>query len=276
MSALPTFCVIGAMKSGTTSLHHYLAAHPEISMSRPKELDFFVAEKNYDRGVDWYASHFDDAAAVRGESSTNYTKCHIFDGVPARMNALLPNVKLIYVLRDPIERLISHYEHNRSRGRESRTFDEALRSPERNHYVQCSQYLTQLEAFLEYYSLEQIHVVDAHELRQERSEALSAIFRFLAVDDSFYDPAYEQEHGKSSIKREPTVLDRWARQLGWKRAMRRLVPGPIQHAYRSLTGEPLERPELNGARYEQVAEVLSQETEQLRRLTGQRFEHWQV
>jgi hypothetical protein len=56
MSALPTFCVIGAMKSGTTSLHHYLAAHPEISMSRPKELDFFVAEKNYDRGVDWCAS----------------------------------------------------------------------------------------------------------------------------------------------------------------------------------------------------------------------------
>ena len=153
MSALPTFCVIGAMKSGTTSLHHYLAAHPEISMSRPKELDFFVAEKNYDRGVDWYASHFDDAAAVRGESSTNYTKCHIFDGVPARMNALLPNVKLVYVLRDPIERLISHYEHNRSRGRESRTFDEALRSPERNHYVQCSQYLTQLEAFLEYYTI---------------------------------------------------------------------------------------------------------------------------
>jgi len=276
MSALPTFCIIGAMKSGTTSLHHYLAAHPEISMSQPKELNFFIAERNYDKGIDWYASHFDASAPVRGESSPNYTKGHFFEGVPARMNALLPDAKLIYVVRDPIERLISHYEHNRSRGRESRTLDEALRGPERNHYVRCSRYFTQIEAFLEYYPLEQIHVLEARDLRRVRSEALSRIFRFLAVDETFYDPAYEQEHGNTSIKREPTLLDRWARQLGWKRAIRRLTPGPLQRAYRNLAGEPHERPELEGNRYEQVAEVLGHDTEKLRRLTGRDFGHWQV
>src|SRR3982751_2469864 len=71
--ALPTFAVIGGLKCGTTSLHHYLALHPEVAMSRPKELNFFIAELNWELGRDWYASHFDAAARARGESSPHYT-----------------------------------------------------------------------------------------------------------------------------------------------------------------------------------------------------------
>ena len=64
--ALPNLLVIGGLKCGTTSLHHYLNLHPAIAMSRPKELNFFVEELNWHLGSDWYASHFDRAAAVRG------------------------------------------------------------------------------------------------------------------------------------------------------------------------------------------------------------------
>ena len=70
---LPDFIIIGAMKCGTTSLHHYLSLHPDISVSRRKELDFFVAEENWARGLAWYESQFPDKGKVRGEASPKYT-----------------------------------------------------------------------------------------------------------------------------------------------------------------------------------------------------------
>src|SRR6059058_6332030 len=71
--ALPNLIVIGAQKCGTSGLHYYLSLHPEVSMSRPKELNFFIVERNWPRGTEWYAAHFEPRAIVRGESSPNYT-----------------------------------------------------------------------------------------------------------------------------------------------------------------------------------------------------------
>ena len=79
--ALPNLIVIGGLKCGTTSLHHYLNLHPQVAMSRPKELNFFVAELNWELGADWYASHFDRTAQVRGETSPHYTNLPRFAGV---------------------------------------------------------------------------------------------------------------------------------------------------------------------------------------------------
>src|SRR5919106_4193832 len=99
--ALPTFVIIGAQKCGTTALHSYLSRHPEVSMSRPKELDFFVEGANWEKGVDWYRSRFDGAAKARGESSPNYTAHPMLAGVPERMAELVPDAKLIFMVRDP-------------------------------------------------------------------------------------------------------------------------------------------------------------------------------
>src|SRR6266550_2870057 len=82
--ALPNLLVIGGLKCGTTSLHHYLNLHPEVAMSRPKELNFFVAELNWPLGEDWYATHFEASPAIRGESSPHYTNRPRFDGVAER------------------------------------------------------------------------------------------------------------------------------------------------------------------------------------------------
>ena len=87
--ALPNLIVIGGLKCGTTSLHHYLGLHPRIEMSRPKELNFFVSELNWDLGADWYASHFDRSAQIRGETSPHYTNLPRFTGVAERMRELL-------------------------------------------------------------------------------------------------------------------------------------------------------------------------------------------
>jgi hypothetical protein len=148
---LPTFIVIGAMKSGTTSLYYYLSEHPEIGMSSQKETDFFIAENNYERGLTWYESLFDGSSKARGEASPNYTKGHLFPGVPARMSDVVPEAKLIYLARDPIERLVSHYAGSRAAGREDRALPEALADLDDCNYVQTSRYHRQREPYLAHY-----------------------------------------------------------------------------------------------------------------------------
>src|SRR5213078_3047078 len=116
--ALPNLVVIGAQKCGTSGLHYYLSLHPEVSMSRPKELNYFIEERNWPRGVDWYRRHFDPRARVRGESSPNYTAYPQHEGVPKRMHSLLPDARLIYLVRDPLERIAAHWVHNYAKRRE--------------------------------------------------------------------------------------------------------------------------------------------------------------
>ena len=108
---LPTFITIGAMKCGTHSLHQYLDLHPEIAMSQRKELNFFLTEAKFAQGLEWYSAQIAGNGTARGESSPNYSKCHMFPGVAERMHATLPDIKLIYLVRDPVERAVSHYVH---------------------------------------------------------------------------------------------------------------------------------------------------------------------
>lgn len=117
---LPDIIIIGAMKGGTTSLYHYLASHPDVVASRDKETDFFRSRKHFSKGIEWYRQQFRGAGTHALEASPNYTKRHKFRGVPRRMHSVLPEAKLVYVLRDPVERIISHYMHNRHHGRETR------------------------------------------------------------------------------------------------------------------------------------------------------------
>jgi hypothetical protein len=115
---LPNFIIIGAMKCGTTSLYYQLSEHKEVKMSIQKETNFFIRKRDfekgrYEKGRDWYESCFPEGGMARGECSPNYTKVHLFPGVAQRMQELLPDVRLVYMVRDPIERLVSHYVQNR-------------------------------------------------------------------------------------------------------------------------------------------------------------------
>ena len=130
---LPNLIVIGTQKGETSSLHYYLSLHPQICMSREKELNFFISERdwsNWKRGVEWYKKKFIGKAQIYGESSPNYTNYPRYDQVPKRMHSIVPEAKLVYILRDPIKRIISHYMHKYSKGKENRSLllDESLES----------------------------------------------------------------------------------------------------------------------------------------------------
>src|SRR3954452_4665444 len=146
---LPNVFIIGAAKCGTTSLHHYLGQHPEISMSRAKEPSVF----SQGRWVTKYESYdglFDCDAPYRGDASTSYSRYPVEGDAAARIHAAVPDAKLIYLVRDPIERTVSDYVHHVAIGHEHRSLDEALKDftdPE-NYYVTTSRYALQVERYL--------------------------------------------------------------------------------------------------------------------------------
>lgn len=262
------FVNIGAMKCGTTSLHMYLGFHPQIRVSRLKELDFFVEQRNWKRGLDWYRRQLRGPEPVKGESSPNYTKYQLFPGVPERMAGILPNAKLIYLVRDPIKRLVSHYVHNVAAGRELRTLDEAVAEPEGNNYVLTSSYYRQLERYLPHYEPGRIYMTHLERMKQQQAEVLREVFRFLEVDEAFTDPRFEGVRQSSEKKRRPSAISR--------RLMR--LPGGryVRYGLRFLLDAELERPELSDTARDRLANVLHEDVERLRRFTGQKFPEWSV
>src|SRR2546425_12046 len=114
----PTFLVIGAMRAGTTTLWHQLRSHPEVHMPALKEPGFFAAEHNWHRGLGWYQRLFENArgASAVGEASTCYSDAVNSPGVPQRLAKVLPDVRLIYLLRHPVDRLLSEHQWASSRG----------------------------------------------------------------------------------------------------------------------------------------------------------------
>jgi Sulfotransferase domain len=277
---LPNLVVIGAAKCGTTSLHAYLDAHPEVAMSREKELHFFVERKNWGRGLAWYESQFDDAAPVRGESSPGYSAFPLYEGVVERMAETIPRAKLVYLVRDPVERIVSHYTHRTVNWPEMGTLEQALAdSHVREWLVAPSRYWLQLERYLSRFPAEQILVVDSDELHAAREEVLRSIFAFLRVDPSFRSPDFGRSYNVDTgrLRRNEAgdavskVLERTL-GAGRSQALRERVPGVLKAPFRREVA-PAVLPERIRSELE---DELRADAERLRAHTGLAFAGWSI
>jgi hypothetical protein len=278
--ALPNLIVIGGLKCGTTSLHHYLNLHPKIAMSRPKELNFFVAELNWDLGPDWYASHFDRDAPVRGESSPHYTNLPRFAGVAERMRELLGGrAQVIYMVRDPIERMLSHYLHNVGGGYESRALEVALADPD-SAYVARTRYAMQLEPYWRAFDHARILVLDNEDLGARRVETMRRVFGFCGVDDDFTSEQFAREWETGSARAGEggyRLMDRAVRLPGLRALDRNFdrLPESLRWMVERVVHDPgkgaAPKPELNPALRDRLRELLADDVAELERLTGRRF-----
>jgi hypothetical protein len=209
--ALPTFVIIGAMKCGTSALHRMLGAHPDIAMSDPKELNFFFGTAppvdaddpwstgNWWRGAGWYAAHFPTHAPVRGEASPGYTSPD-HPHVAARLAATLPDARLVYLVRDPVDRAISQYLHHRRDGTEDRPLAEALLDPA-SQYLARSRYHERLTPFLDRFPNDRILIVATEDLRDQPAPTMARVLRFLDADPQVMPSAHI--HGPSATATEP-------------------------------------------------------------------------
>ncbi len=277
--ALPNLIVIGGLKCGTTSLHHYLNLHPQISMSRPKELNFFVEELNWELGPEWYASHFDRRAAVRGESSPHYTNLPRFSGVAERMHELLGGqTRIVYMVRDPIERMLSHYFHNVGGGYESRPMEDALADPG-SAYIARSRYATQLEPYLATFDRTHVLIVDNEDLAGEREATMRSVFLFCGVDDRFSSEQFEREWETGSGKQEGgfRLMDRAVRLPGLRAFDRNFdrLPESLRWMVERLVHDPgkgaAPKPELPADLRRQLEDLVRDDVAALEAIAGREF-----
>lgn len=285
--ALPTFLIIGAPKTGTTSLYNYLAQHPEIQMSSVKEPNFFAPyldaahEQRRIGDLRSYMSLFDPKAAVRGEASTPYAAYPLRQGVPERIKALIPDVKLIYVVRDPIERTVSHYNHFVASLGFRATLAEALGdlSDPRSPFICASLYGLQLELYLRVFRRDQILVIDQADLLADRPAVLRKIFAFLGVEENFDSAAFTDEYLKATDRHVyPPAFARFV-ELHVTPRLRWLPPRARHILRRSVERSmlpSLEPSQLDDRSRQRLEEYFASEVDRLRQLTGMRFPTWTI
>jgi hypothetical protein len=273
--ALPNLIVIGAQKCGTSGLHYYLSLHPEISVSRPKELNFFIAERNWPEGVDWYRSHFDANAKVRSEASPNYTAYPQHLDVPERMHSVVPDAKLMYMVRDPIDRIAAHWVHNYAKRREKGDLQTTLLHPNTS-YLTRSHYYAQLQRFLRLYPLERVMVVEQEELRNRRHETLRRIFQFAGVDPDFSHPGFEAQRHRTERKRRSNPITQMLASIDRRRGS---VSAPRFRAIAGRIiplGRSIEVPDVRSALPPETLRSLRDDAERLRELTGLDLSGWSI
>jgi hypothetical protein len=276
--ALPNLIIIGGLKCGTTSLHHYLNLHPEVGMSRPKELNFFVEELNWPLGAEWYAGHFAADAPVRGESSPHYTNLPRFEGVAARMHELVPGARLVYMVRDPIERMLSHYVHNAGGGYDDRPLEDAL-SDERGAYFERGRYAFQLEPYLEAFGAASIEIVGQEELKRDRAATMRRLFEFIGVDPGFRSEQFDREWETGSAKSGGSfrLMDRAVRIPGLRALDRNFDRLPeslrwlVERIVHDPDAGPAPKPDLPPELRERLADFFRPDVERLEAIAGRRF-----
>jgi hypothetical protein len=234
VGTLPDFVVIGAQKCGTTTLYHHLTQHPYVERAATKELHFF--DNHFDKGVEWYRRCFpppkwkDGQKTVTGEATPKYL---FRPDIPEKAAEIIPQAKLIVLLRNPVDRTYSQFHHGARNGRrEAMGFEEAVETflkfaeaekawpsgkendtPEREHHVQDirslikrSIYVDQLQRWSRFFSDEQILVLKSEDFFKRTSENLKLVLDFLGL------PAWEPEteSDTSRVRNQGTYTRRMA------------------------------------------------------------------
>jgi hypothetical protein len=268
MRNVPDYLYIGTSKAGSTWLFRTLKWHPQIYAYPGKNLGFFSTR--FENGWDWYLSNFKPEPQHKavGEISHSYLAS---DKAPARIKDLLPDVKMIVTLRDPVERTFSDYLDRVKNGGMTGTFEEELaRDP---GLVNRSRYGTQLSRYLELFDRDQIHISVFDDLAANPNAFASGIFEFLGVDVLPLPAKIENKVLPAGTPRNRTVaggakaLSTLARRLGlnWLRGKVK-----TSRAVRNILYRPYgdDKPTIKPETAAQLRETFRSELELLDKVAG--------
>jgi len=248
---LPDFLVLGAQKAGTTALYAYLRRHPGITGPSWKEVSFF--DRHWARGESWYRGNFPNVARTRGKHVGEASPSYVFHPLaPRRVQEVVPEARLIVLVRNPVDRALSQYNHEVALGREPLPFEEALDAEEErlrgeqermasdpryfsrewwsHTYKARGRYAEQLERWLAVFPREQLLVLPSDDLGSDPARAHAQVLEFLGASpqrlDS-YPRVYEREYepmkpetreGLAAAFEEPNrrLYELLGRDLGWR------------------------------------------------------------
>jgi len=286
----PNTFLVGSMKSGTTYLSELLAMHTEVFMSSPREPCHFADPKvlrqvwpemwrrGYWRGTGRYFGLFANAgdAKIIAEGSPVYSQAPLFRHVPERILEMCPDAKFIYIMRDPVERTISHYWHRvQWWGERRRPVEALLEDP---HYLSTSDYAYQLRTYLRHVPRERVYVLTLEELVADPLTQLRALFGWLGVDPTF-QPAL---HGAFTNPTPATVEQ--ARGFGLLNRMRKSpvyarigarVPARMRKLARRLAVREVRTADVPRESVEAYLRPIQlRQTSELSELLGRQFPQW--
>jgi hypothetical protein len=293
--------VLGAPKAGTTALYGYLDQHPDLAMATPKEPHFFDA--NYDGDVETYLdTHFTGGSTALGEATPHYL---FAPHVPERLHRHAPEVPLVAVLRDPVERAYSDWWMYWTRDTEPLAFEEAIEanlarleegpsflgddaeerwttyyretqsgSPRRiqhRPYVEIGHYADQLDRYLEHFSPDQISLFTSRQLREDPAEVVQSIWHKLGLDmDVELGSPHRRNEAMGGLARP---IYRAARAVGLESALHALPRG-IRTKLKKVTARLDERPAMDSQIRQRLARHYEPHNQRLAKGTDLDLSHW--
>ncbi|WP_263784445.1 sulfotransferase domain-containing protein [Salinibacter grassmerensis] len=272
----PTFILGGTPKAGTTSVYHYLDQHPQVCMSARKETSVFIDDKSLEWLFENYYRHYDGERAV-GEASAGTL------GNPAvaeRVYGALPDVQLIFVLRDPVDRLYSHFTFLQSSRAidPDRSFSEFIRSETewRTTLIDLGRYHRHLSRFEKYFDRDQMLVLLFEDLKTDAEEFMESVYRFIGVEPSFR-PSFDVQNQT----RRPRFngVYRLLSKI-WASVQERVSvyavkhTQPLRRAVKRLVTEEAERPPMTEADKRYLQDIYHEPNRKIEGWLGQDLSHW--
>jgi len=293
---LPTFVVVGAPKCGTTSLHHYLTQHPDVFLPRRKELHFFShpelransrgpGDRHLLRSVcatrAEYERWFEGAGRARAVGEVSPSYLYYADAAASRMLEHLGPVRIVVVVRDPVEKAFSQYMHLVRDDRERLPFSAALAAEEERtrdawavlwRYAGSSLYAPGIRRFREVFGPENVRVIVNEDLRADAASVLAGLFEFVGVDPRFR-PDTRREHHRSGRPRSRLLARALAQPGPLASAARALLPDGWRARVRSLlqSANTGAKGELDAAARRALRERFAPDVLEVERLLGRRL-----
>jgi len=276
----PNFFIIGAARSGSTSLYLYLEQHPDIYFSDVKELNFFSNSKYWEKGLGWYESRFKPQRRNIpriGEASTSYTRAPFNLGVPKKIASYAPNAKLIYIVRNPIDRIISHYLHRVQVGQETRELSEIIQNLENEAFAWQGRYHYQIAQFLKYYNRDQICIISMDDLKQSPEALVRQIFQFLNVRESVEIEKSGTVFNANKVTTKKSKLGITVLSFYRRNLQQKSLPYRLKRAVQSsaeIGSTRLEKPELNDNEYQILKSFYEDDALRLQSDFGVNTQQW--
>lgn len=269
------FFVIGAMKAGTSSIYKHLAAHPSIYAAPRKEPRFFSNPFPSEDDVAAYTALFAGRTSESWafEASTAYTKYPMIPSVADRIHNAFPDARLIYVIRDPVERICSAYLHNRAEGREPRSLEDAIWDSAQE-YLNVSRYHLQISQYLRLFPRDHLLILVFEEFIADADATLAKVARFLALESGFGPVGTPSRYNETAKKRAPLPifmsLNRLLEHRGLPWRIRRWASRPLTRPL------PSKRDILSAQLRNRILEELKPDLARLQGLLGRDLSCWDL
>jgi len=277
---LPTFLIGGAPKAGTTFLYHYCKEHPDVCMSSPKETGFF--HKNYDKGLGWFKRHFDH---WEGETAIGEASVMTFPtpGAEQRVADVVPEVRLIFLLRNPIERAYSDYLYNLQQGwiPPDVTFHQMIRGEVdvKGHsgeaLINRGLYLKHLHRFEKHFKRSRMCIILTRDLKEDPISVVRSVYDFIEVSTNYLPETMEQRNTTNYIHHKGAYQILRAAWQPVKRVVGNIGPvDTVRDRVRSYFFGKDEKPEMRPEDRAYLRERYESPNERLAEWLGRDLSHW--